>query len=147
MIHWTPERDKYIIDNRGILSAATMGNALGVTRNAVLGRVNRLGLPKIKHAVTGGNPRRPQVVQSGGKTKIRKPPEREYVSPPVPIEPLNIPFIDLGQNHCREIVGSDGIGMSLSCGHPVIHESSYCRWHHSINHTIAAPHPRFRAAA
>lgn len=146
--HWTAENDQYLLDNRGLLSAAQIGNHIGVTRNAVVGRVHRLGLPKIKHAIPGGKPRKPRLHRLG-ESKKRAEPRQEVLPPPMPVEPLNILFGDLQPQHCREIVGSAGIGMSLSCGHPVIHESSYCRWHHSINHTVAAPRTKrqFRFAA
>ena len=143
---WTPEFDKIIIDNRGLVSSTRIAEMIGgVTRNAVLGRINRLKLPKIGHARSG----RPKGKRINGERKERKAPTREYLSPPIPVEPLNIMFIDLEPFHCREIVGSLGYGQSLSCGHPVIEGSSYCRWHHSINHTCAAPssRPYFRVAA
>lgn len=134
-MNWTSEVDQIIIANRGLLSAAGIAQLIGqdVTRNAVLGRINRLGLPKIKHAVIGGRPRRPQRIN--GERKVRTAPVKEFVSPPIPVSPLNVPFLNLEKQHCREIVGSEGYGQSLSCGHPVIHESSFCRWHHSVNFT------------
>lgn len=134
MHHWTDENDQYILDNRGLLSAAQMGAQLGVTRNAVIGRVNRLGLPKISHAIPGGKPRRPRIHRIG-ESKQRKAPRPEALPPPMPVEPLNILFGDLQPQHCREIVGSAGIGMSMSCGHPVIEGSNWCRWHFSVNYT------------
>jgi hypothetical protein len=133
---WTEVEDQIIVANRGTLSAAIIANLIGhgCTRNAVIGRINRLKLPKIKHAMTGGNPRKVKPRRVNGEHKVRKAPTIQ-LPPPMPVAPLNIPFIDLERNHCREIVGSGGIGMSLSCGHTVITDSSYCRWHHSINYT------------
>lgn len=145
---WTEVEDQIIIDNRGTKSAAQIADMIGhgLTRNAILGRIHHLGLPKIKHAVTGG-PRRPRAARI--KYVKARPPQREFPSPPVAVQPLNIPFLDLAPHHCREIVGSQGFGMSLSCGHPRIEGSGFCRWHHSINYT--RPDPRketyYRTAA
>ncbi len=122
---WTPERDAYITANRGAVSAATMGLFLKVTRNAVIGRSRRLGLEKLSRSPTG----RPKQVRP---SKVRVAPT-VCLPPPMPVAPLNIPFLDLGQRHCREIVGSAGIGQSLSCGHPIARES-YCRWHYQKNY-------------
>ena len=146
---WTEVEDQIIIANRGTLSAAIIANMIGhgITRNAVIGRINRLGLPKIKHMMTGGNPRKLKPRRIAGEQKVRKAPTVQYEPPPMPVEALNIPFIDLAPHHCREIVGSAGIGMALSCGHPVITESSYCRWHHSINHTTPEQRRRVALAA
>jgi len=46
-IDWTPERTNALIAlwNEG-LSTAEIGRRLGVTKNAVVGKVHRLGLPK-----------------------------------------------------------------------------------------------------
>jgi hypothetical protein len=128
---WSAEMDDIVRADRGICSAAITGAKIGKTRMAVLGRAGRLGLEPLTKALPRiHTPRRRRI---NGEIKIRKVPKREFASPPVPVEPLNIPFVALERHHCREVVGSEGFGMSLSCGHPVIHESSYCRWHHSIN--------------
>lgn len=127
---WTAVEDKIITDNRGALSAAGIASLIGhdVTRNAVIGRSKRLGLERLK-PIGNHKPGRPKLA------RIAKQPtaQREYASPPIAVIPLNIPFLKLERAHCREIVGSMGYGLSLSCGHPRIEDSSYCRWHHAIN--------------
>ncbi len=125
---WNAEMDSYITANRGAISAAAMAIHLKVTRNAVIGRSHRLGLEKLTRSPTG----RPKAERVYRPSKVRVAPV-VCLPPPMPIEPLNIPFIDLGPHHCRQIVGSEGIGQSLSCGHPIAKES-YCRWHYSINY-------------
>ncbi len=115
---WTPARDLYLTENRASKSAAEIGLHLGVTRNAVLGRANRLGLPKLP--------------RSGGRRKTCRPLVVPRKVDPGP-EPLNIPFLNLAAGHCRQIVGSEGVGQSLSCGHPIARES-YCRFHYSKNY-------------
>ena len=125
---WTTERDQYITENRGRLSASQMGAHLGVTRNAVIGRSHRLCLPKSVRPKAA--PRPPRVKRDG--TIIRAP-KFKFVSAPIPVEPLNVEFRDLQPFHCREIITSDGLGNTLSCGHQVVHETSWCHWHFSVN--------------
>lgn len=134
---WNEALDQILIQNRGLLSAAKIAELVGhgVTRNAVIGRCTRLGLARLARTPAIRKERRPRLV--GRDSKTRKPPTKEFASPPVPVVPLNIPFIELERRHCREIVGKDGF-MSLSCGHPVVADSSYCRWHHAINYTSRA---------
>ncbi len=127
MSFWNLERDTYITVNRGELSAEYMAKFLKTTRNAVIGRSHRLKLPELTRSPTG-RPKKERPLLS----KVRKPPT-VCAPPPMAVEPLNIPFIDLGPKHCREIVGYGDFNLSLSCGHPTLHESSWCRWHHSVN--------------
>ncbi len=135
MSFWNTERDTYITINRGAQSAEFMAAFLHTTRNAVIGRSHRLNLPALKRSPTG----RPKSPRADRPSKIRKPPTFIYEPPPMPVEPLNIPFMELGPKHCREIVGYGDFGLSLSCGHPVIDGTSFCRWHYSINYMAPAP--------
>ncbi len=137
-ISWNSEMDDYITANRGAKSAAVMGLHLNVTRNAVIGRSHRLGLEKLARTPAASKEVRAYKRSVARKSLVRVAPTMAGLPPPMPIEPLNIPFLDLTSRHCREIVGSEGIGQSLSCGHPVS-SGSYCRWHGSINYTKPAP--------
>ncbi len=130
---WTVDMDAYITANRGAQSAAVMGLHLKVSRNAVIGRSHRLGLEKLARAPAATKEVRAYKRMAARKSLVRAEPLREFVPRPMPIESLNIPFIDLGPHHCREIVGSEGIGQSLSCGHPIARES-YCRFHYQQNY-------------
>ena len=132
--------DQTIIEGRGNrISASRIAEqinelfGLALTKNAVIGRANRLGLPSVRPAP---RPKLPKAPRIAGEYKARKAPAKVFVSPPVPVEPMNILFSDLHPFHCREIVGQDGFE-SLSCGHPKIENSSYCRWHHAVNYMPA----------
>lgn len=132
---WNDERDKIIIDNRGRLSSSQIGNLLGVTRCAVIGRARRLGLAKLKPTGVGRDPEsKSRARRVNGEKKIRKAPTREFDSAPMLVAPLNIRFIDLERHHCREVVGTGGYNLSISCGHPQIEASSYCEFHHRLNY-------------
>jgi len=98
------------------LPAAEIGRRMGgLSRNAIIGKVSRLDLPRRREA---GKP-------------------RKIVS--VPLIPLEggVSFNDLKSHHCREIIGWDKAAMGLAryCGAPKVGgDSSYCRKHHQKNH-------------
>ena len=135
---FTPEMDARLTELWGMKRAKEIGEELGKTRNAIIGRAHRLGLRNIRPEPKPKLPRAPRI---RGEVKARKSPTLKFLSPPVPVEPLNILFGDLQERHCREVVGKDGF-QSLSCGHSRIEDSSYCRWHHAINHTTPTPRAR-----
>ena len=138
MTDWTDGQDQLIRDNREQCTAEQIAGIINrefgwdISRNAVCGRVHRLGLEPIR------KPGRPRI---NGELKERKRPTKQFASPPVAVAPLNIPFVDLEDRHCREVVGQDGF-QSLSCGHPRMQTSSYCCWHHAINYTTPATRHR-----
>ncbi len=144
---WTAEHDQIITEYRGALSAEQIAAKINmlfgdaITRNAVIGRSHRLNLPNIKPVRPFALPKAPKAPRIAGERKERKAALKVFTSPPVPVEPLNILFGDLQPHHCREVVGQDSYE-SLSCGHQRIENSSYCRWHHAINHTVSAPRAR-----
>lgn len=132
--HWSVERVDYLRTGHGKISASLMADHLGCTRNAVIGKRHRLGLDPLRTNNVAYRAEKMQTKRRAPKVKLR-----EYLLPPVPVEPLNIPFMDLERFHCREIVGRGADGLSLSCGHKRMEDSSYCRWHHGLNWT---PHVR-----
>lgn len=93
---------------QGISSGKIAAN-LGISRNAVVGKVHRLGLPKRQKATKGGK-RKPRIA----------------------LEPdfIGIPFFELSSEHCRYPKG-EGTEM-LFCGHVRKDESSYCEAHHAV---------------
>lgn len=123
------------------LSASLIAQEFGITRNAVIGKADRLQLPPRR--TVAAQSRAPKHRARDGSTMYNikrrsatpRPP-RPYVErkpPPMPIEPLNIPFMDLTPFMCREVIGKGDYGLSISCGHPV-HQRSFCEWHYSRNY-------------
>jgi GcrA cell cycle regulator len=112
------------------LSAAVIGDELGVTRNAVLGKIHRLGKSKAR-AVTRAKPMR-------GPDKAPRPkrvlaPRFEYVEPveetKPPAEFLGVAFADLADSQCRFPRGD--VPNITFCGQPVS-IGSYCASCHRI---------------
>lgn len=101
----------------------------GITRNAVIGKLHRLGLQRGKKA-----PLVSLVKRSPRRRLFPRPPKLENVPPvelaDIPQEPpLNIPFFDISDDQCREIVGTADLGLACYCGHKVVPDTSWCPHH------------------
>jgi hypothetical protein len=113
-----------------IAEILTKNHGRKITRNAVIGKAKRLRLPRLKpnapteHKWRGSSAPRPK--------RIRIVRFREVAPQPF-TGSLDIPFLELGPNQCREIVG---VGVALCCGQPQTAASSYCAHHHAINHWV-----------
>jgi GcrA cell cycle regulator len=130
------------------LTASQIGAQIGTTRNAVLGKVHRMGLA-IRNAPVAGEQRQPRNTKQNGPRPYRltklamslavAPAPRSHVGgysrrpleyvPPTP--PLNIPFLEHKTGQCREITGHNGL--ALFCGHAVVEGCSWCPHHRSVN--------------
>lgn len=117
--------------------------ARGLTRNAVIGRVHRIGLSGTLY------PRQPRIVikkparsintpvirivrANGNSNHFRAHQSVETEGPElrcVEIEPRNISLIDLGADECRYPYGD---GPFVFCGHPIA-SRSYCAAHAELS--------------
>lgn len=98
---WIPTRISVLIAlwDEGI-TTAEIGRRLGVTKNAVVGKAHRLGLPQ----------RRPSA-------------------PPKPVVIKGIALEDLGFGMCSWPDGEPGTEKFGFCGRPVTPEKPYCAAH------------------
>lgn len=150
---WTPEQDaelKQQLDDCASFSvaAAAINEKFGTSysRNAAIGRANRLGLCKAAFVrnketqVRTPNPnvrrRVTRVIRANGnsdKMRLIECPETDL--PPitcVEVEPLNLSLLDLPHNGCRYPYGD---GPFTFCGHPQVASSSYCGPHWAITYS------------
>jgi GcrA cell cycle regulator len=139
---WTDEAIARLMALWGVgFSASECGKRLGVSRNAVIGKVHRLGL--------SGKYRRPREGRRRmTKPRIREnkrplPPPTPYQAPPPAEEPRRGSFdlLDLKLGQCRYPHGDRPFRF---CGAPVVDGYPYCREHAELcyNKPVAA-----RAAA
>lgn len=112
--------------------AGELGN--GITRNAVIGKVHRLGLIKRgkgAHAVVEQGPRN-TYPRKPAEPRTRKPvvsdSQREKLRC-IEIEPRHLSLIDLEPGDCRYPYGD---GPMTFCGHPKLDGASYCLHHYAI---------------
>lgn len=105
-----------------------------VSRNAVIGRANRIGLPPRKISSANKKPRKPRErkpTKYGGMTSLRfGEPLVTFAPRIIPDAPpsLNLTIVELRADSCRFIAGDD----HLFCGHAAQKGSSYCPAHHAL---------------
>jgi GcrA cell cycle regulator len=130
---WTAERVAQL--KSGIsagLSCAQIANEIGVSRNAVIGKINRLGLSR------GRSPAAPRVPGSGAST--RRPPvltqrsllKALFASAPVAddvvsCEPCSL--LNLAPRKCRWPISGAGTVDFRFCGNSTVDGMSYCAGH------------------
>ena len=140
---WTDERvallSKLWADG---LSASQIAAELGgITRNAVIGKVHRLGLSGRAKSPSSSSPR-PRKTRTGGHMlRVSRPAMRgntalayDYQDEPEP-ELIEIPLeqrktlLQLNEKTCRWPVGDPGSTDFFFCGGDAANEQPYCAFH------------------
>ena len=155
MSDWTQEREdmlrKLWADG---LSASQIGKALGgVTRNAVIGKIHRLGLlgrGRPTNKVAKAPPRRPKRVTSRFNPSG---PDFEPIEPPkvvvVPVIPPSerVPLLELTDKTCRWPIGDPGDEDFGFCGKMPLPSRPYCEHHARIAYQSVEERRKARRAA
>lgn len=120
-------------------SAGLIAQELGTTRNAVTGKVHRLGLTTLQKPTRqiAAAPPKPRPIPA---TRPPKPKPPVPATAPVPIEApepvdtgdrmIPVPFMERRLDQCAAILperGSDGLVMF--CGEPTVGTTSWCQAH------------------
>lgn len=133
---WTPEAIATLRRMWGEgISARDIADAIGdwCSRNAVIGKAHRLGLPEhinagnlsgIKERRKATQPRKPRLASVGPRKLVSA-----AEGAPVAFVGPGLPISLLGLSHCRHIDG-EPTHDALYCGAPVESGSSYCPHHH-----------------
>jgi GcrA cell cycle regulator len=139
------------------LSCSQIANEIGVTRNAVIGKLNRLGLSRPKDVIG-------RQLEQGRATRLARPkgprtfrPKRSHLNivtqhamlmaafpaPPPRIEDIPIhngrgcSLLELGQTQCRWPINSPGAEDFCYCGNEPIKGLPYCPGHARIAYRSA----------
>lgn len=132
---WTEDRIKMLtrLWAKGFSCSQIANRMGGITKNAVIGKVHRLGLPGRERKINHQPKPKPVKSISG---KVRAPVEQREKPLPLPAEraPIRVPvaLLDLEANMCRfpfGEVGKPGFGF---CGDSAVPGTSYCPEHHNI---------------
>jgi hypothetical protein len=139
-LFWTDEESEMLKRLWETRSAKDIGALMGKTRNAVIGKANRLGLP-MKKAAPGMRQARDITVRPK-RVRAPAPPRLKPIrlAPMVLEEPVPVDgglhIMQLETRHCREVVGYGHPDLlARYCGHQKAQGSSFCAYHHGKNYT------------
>jgi GcrA cell cycle regulator len=120
---WTDERVETLklLWRDGMPASEIAGELGGITRNAVIGKVHRLGINKAHpRARPAQRPRTRALVRTGGRrVVVRTRVARVVVESPAPLTappPLRIALADLEPKHCRWPLGDPRASSFAFCG-------------------------------
>lgn len=119
-------------------SAAAIGATMGVTRNAVIGKVHRLGLPCRRTVHRNPNPKVRRERVSKPRlfiVKVEKPVPTTIDDRLIPLEQRKH-LIDLNLWHCRWPVHNPDDAEFFFCGAVAVEGKPYCE-----PHCLRAYHP------
>lgn len=126
MTFWTDERCDELRQQCASVerpSASEIGLRFGVSRNAVIGKINRLGLVLPNHGSHQSHKPRPIKPRPERKTKLKlqaRTPSKPRVddAPLISFEGPGLSLIELTNSTCRWPVGEPGTPSFFFCGAP-----------------------------
>jgi len=159
-VSWSPEQTEALRSHVGAglsysRSAAAINEKFGTefSRNAAIGRANRIGLACPARVALSPEERKPRIYKqririvsanknSNAQRVIEVTEAEQYKCRAVEIVPRNLTLLELEPDDCRYPYGDDAVTF---CGHPKMEGSSYCCPHFHLTHGIGTPSER-RAA-
>lgn len=142
MTGWTDERCDTLrkLWAEGLSCSQIAGELGGMTRNAVIGKVGRLGLTRrrmgvnpIAAAARALKPRsviRNPLGLNGRKSRLKPPIEFDAATDLPPDTPANpVTLLDLQEHHCRWPFGDPQTRDFVFCGADKVDGHSYCARH------------------
>jgi GcrA cell cycle regulator len=165
---WTEERVELLrrLWQEGRSASQIAGELGGVTRNAVIGKVHRLGLSgrgqptssikrqrKPRLAPSAPNPRRPRRPLTIGNNALKADFEPMLQARPRPMDSVVVPIakrlsIDkLTERTCKWPIGDPGEADFHFCGHDSLDGAPYCQYHARIAYQAPEARRRTKQAA
>jgi GcrA cell cycle regulator len=160
---WTDERVELLkkLWADGLSASQIAAELGGITRNAVIGKVHRLGLSGRAKSPSSAAPRPRKARTSGHMLRVSRPAIRgntalafEYEAEPEP-ELIEIPqeqrktLLQLNERTCHWPVGDPGSPDFFFCGGETATDLPYCSFHSRVAYQPAAdrrrPKPSFRS--
>jgi GcrA cell cycle regulator len=133
---WTSERVALLKSRIAAgLTCAQVAREIGVSRNAVIGKVNRLGLSRLKSATAAPSARAvPQTIAHRMANRERIAPALRRKQQPAPIEiPVESAhrrsLLELQRGHCRWPISEPGAHDFGFCGNKQLDGLPYCAGH------------------
>ncbi|HTT47305.1 MAG TPA: GcrA family cell cycle regulator [Pseudolabrys sp.] len=142
---WTDERVELLkkLWADGLSASQIAAELGGITRNAVIGKVHRLGLSGRAKSPSSASPR-PRKARSSGMLRVPRPAMRgntalayDYEVEPEP-ELIEIPveqrktLLQLTEKTCHWPIGDPGSGDFFFCGGETANELPYCSYHSRV---------------
>jgi GcrA cell cycle regulator len=153
---WTDERVELLkkLWADGLSASQIAAELGGITRNAVIGKVHRLGLSGRAKSPSSAAPRPRKARSSGHMLRVSRPAIRgntalafEYEAEPEP-ELIEIPqeqrktLLQLNERTCHWPVGDPGSADFFFCGGETATDLPYCSFHSRIAYQPAADRRR-----
>ncbi|MGH6779910.1 MAG: GcrA family cell cycle regulator [Bradyrhizobium sp.] len=142
---WTTERIELLkLHFAAGLTCRQIANEIGVSRNAVIGKVSRLKLMRedngLRRAPRDAAKARRRKVTAGLRRQILKAvPLDEPVSPEAPIHNGHCcSLFELSEQTCRWPISTPGCPDFRFCGNPPIEGLPYCPGHSRLAYRVAA---------
>jgi GcrA cell cycle regulator len=158
---WTDERVELLkkLWADGLSASQIAAELGGITRNAVIGKVHRLGLSGRAKSTSNGTPRprkarAPSLIRIGrgairGNTALAHAYEIEAEAEPEPIDNV-IPIgqrrtiLELNEHTCHWPVGDPGSTEFFFCGGNTVSSLPYCAYHSRVAYQPAGERRRER---
>jgi len=160
---WTDERVELLkkLWTDGLSASQIAAELGGITRNAVIGKVHRLGLSGRAKSPSSAAPR-PRKPRAPGMMRLARPtmrgntalapiyeqdvePEPELVENIIPIG-QRCSLLELNDSKCRWPIGDPGSAEFFFCGGAPVEGLPYCSYHSRVAYQPAADRRRDRRA-
>ncbi|HUI97768.1 MAG TPA: GcrA family cell cycle regulator [Xanthobacteraceae bacterium] len=162
---WTDERVELLkkLWTEGLSASQIAAELGGITRNAVIGKVHRLGLSGRAKSPSSAAPRPRKPRASGHMMRLARPsmrgntalapmyeadlePEPELIENIIPIG-QRCSLLELNESKCRWPIGDPGTAEFFFCGGAPVEGLPYCSYHSRVAYQPAADRRRDRRPA